>query len=423
MNESAFTEHGVVCPECRCLLPEIESYVADLAAELASARVGARRQRGEQRKHSESDPLFGEAMEVLALWKELCAPRTKELNGPRLEKTLARLHHGYDKVDLIRCVHGYASRPFVTPLGRSARGLPGQRHVDAGLIFGDAKHVDAGLDLFERLQAKERRLPKSINERSLSEFGRAALRYARAGFYVFPIRPGSKAPATAHGLLDATTDDERIARFWLAHPDYNVAIRCGLPSQIIVLDVDGEEGYASLRRLIARLGELPPTASVKTPRGGEHYYFRHPLIGEVRNTTGVPDVGLDVRGDGGYVLAPPSLAASGRGYVVDDELPIAPIPEGLLCLLVERQAAAANPKFRADYAQMVRSGARKGERNSDLLKLAGHLWSHGHEAEEVLQIVVAVNEARCLPPLTHREVEKIVGSVRRMRARQQQALV
>ncbi len=124
----------------------------------------------------------------------------------------------------------------------------------------------------------------------------AALEYAKRGFGVIPCN--GKVPLTEHGVTDATTDPDRIEAWWQRWPDANVAISTGNGSSIVVLDVDGDDGSESLRKLERRHGELPRTASIKTPSGGSHFYFRHPG-GEIRNSVGGLGDGLDVRGDGG----------------------------------------------------------------------------------------------------------------------------
>src|SRR5688500_12782369 len=104
----------------------------------------------------------------------------------------------------------------------------------------------------------------------------SALKCAEHGWPVFPCWPNSKNPLTRHGLKDATLDPAVIERWWSVWPTANFAIRTGAPSGIVVLDVDGDEGWDSLHRLEDANGELPTTACIVTPRGGEHFYFRHP---------------------------------------------------------------------------------------------------------------------------------------------------
>lgn len=141
----------------------------------------------------------------------------------------------------------------------------------------------------------------------------AAARYARAGWPVFPCRPDAKQPVTRHGVLDAETDPRTIARWWSRHPDANVAIATGSPGPT-VLDVDtkdGKPGHASLNKAIRAGLVLGPMALVRTPSGGSHLYYE----GDEQGNGSMPRHGLDLRGKGGYVVAPPS-AVSGRPYVL-----------------------------------------------------------------------------------------------------------
>jgi hypothetical protein len=122
-----------------------------------------------------------------------------------------------------------------------------------------------------------------------------------------------KHPRTVHGFLDATTDVDRVARYWRQCPEANIGIATGERNNITVLDVDPRHGGdASLAALVARHGELPETLRSQTGSGGEHIIFEH--IAGVRNSAGKLGVGLDIRGDGGLIIAPPSLHETGRRY-------------------------------------------------------------------------------------------------------------
>jgi len=111
---------------------------------------------------------------------------------------------------------------------------------------------------------------------------------------------------TEHGYKDATTDIEKIKQWWDRWPGANVAIMTGIPSQLVVLDVDGEEGRESVKDF------KTPETPVATTGKGAHFYFKHPG-GEIRNfARKLP--GVDLRGDGGYVVAPPSNHITGRVY-------------------------------------------------------------------------------------------------------------
>jgi putative DNA primase/helicase len=153
-------------------------------------------------------------------------------------------------------------------------------------------------------------LPDPANQHTptRSERLQAALRYAARRWPVFPCKPGSKEPLTPRGHLDATTDPRQIHAWWNRWPYANIAVPTGERSGFFVLDVDRDSwGFGSLDALESEFGELPPTWTVKTGGGGLHLYFKYPEDGTViPNSTGRLGPGVDVRGEGGYVLVPPS---------------------------------------------------------------------------------------------------------------------
>jgi hypothetical protein len=142
-----------------------------------------------------------------------------------------------------------------------------------------------------------------------------ALHYvADLGWAVFPLKPRSKEPATPHGFKDATRDPAQIERWWSANADFNIGIATGEASGIIVVDLDGPKGVENWNKVSASHGLGEPTMTVITSADRRHLYFRWPGV-TVKNRTGVlPDV--DIRGDGGYVVAPPSIHPSGEQYRV-----------------------------------------------------------------------------------------------------------
>src|SRR5438270_6315968 len=136
----------------------------------------------------------------------------------------------------------------------------------------------------------------------------AALGYISAGLAVFPLNPRAKAPATPDGFKSATKNAGRVHALLATKPRHNVAIATGKGSGVIVLDVDGDDGLASMRELVAQYGALPKTPTVSTGKG-MHLYFRHPGTA-IKNAVALRP-GLDIRGDGGYVVAPPSVHPDG----------------------------------------------------------------------------------------------------------------
>ena len=139
----------------------------------------------------------------------------------------------------------------------------------------------------------------------------AALIYAERGWAVFPLR--GKVPWIAkkdrgRGCHDATKDAAQIRAWWRDMPSANVGIATGKVSGIFALDIDPDKnGLVTLRELTARNGPLPLTTTVKTGRGGWHGYFTMPADIPITIGTGQIGPGMDHRGDGGYVVAPPSV--------------------------------------------------------------------------------------------------------------------
>jgi len=169
----------------------------------------------------------------------------------------------------------------------------------------------------------------------------AALRYADYGWPVFPCysarsgacccrkgadcRHPAKHPHTRHGLKDGTIESRQIRRWWSKWPDANVAIVTGADSDLLVIDVDQAHGGPnSLEGVLLRLGALPDHPVARTGGGGNHRLFKHPG-GRVANRQAVAE-GIDVRADGGYIIAPSSRHASGNPYEWQIDPEIVPPP-------------------------------------------------------------------------------------------------
>ena len=143
----------------------------------------------------------------------------------------------------------------------------------------------------------------------------AALRLAFAQIPVFPCVPGEKQPLTAHGFRSATTDHVQIQRWWTRTPDANIGIPTGRPSGLVVVDVDVHRTGDGFRNF-SRVAEMGLTARwawiVRTPSGGMHAYFAATPDIEQRCWS-IPTRHIDFRGDGGYIVAPPSMVTTSDG--------------------------------------------------------------------------------------------------------------
>jgi len=169
----------------------------------------------------------------------------------------------------------------------------------------------------------------------MSELGQQAEEYAKAGWYVFPIKPRDKTPLTPHGLNDATIRIDIIRRWWEKAPQANIGLNCG-KSGLIAIDLDkhGEQdGLTQWETLTQRYGLNPMTAISLTGGGGRHLLFRIPQDCKIKNSAGKLAPGIDVRGAGGYVVLPPSIHPNGKPYAWSDDVAIEPLPLPILDLL------------------------------------------------------------------------------------------
>jgi hypothetical protein len=180
------------------------------------------------------------------------------------------------------------------------------------------------------------------------------LRYASGGWHVFPVPVGTKMSHKSAEYSNgrpwgATTDADEIRRDFKQWPDANVGIVTGAVSGIFVIEADTKEGHdvegiASLVALEAEHGELPPTLQARSPSGSVHYYFRHPgpdfkvknSASEILFRDGSRVRGVDVRGDGGMVIATPSVKPGKGVYSWCNDLPIADAPQWLLDLVATK---------------------------------------------------------------------------------------
>jgi P4 family phage/plasmid primase-like protien len=237
----------------------------------------------------------------------------------------------------------------------------------------------------------------------------AALQYAQRSMPVFPCKQ-DKSPATPNGFYGAATDEAQIRRWWSQQPDSLLGLSTGEASGLFVLDVDnGEEGRASLAKLETEHGPLPETYAVSTPGNrskgkapGEQLYFRYPEgVEKVKSTVSVLGANLDVRGDGGYVIAPPS-----RGYgVVHGGLDgVAEAPRWLVELVRDDR-----PVQTQDLGEDI----PEGRRNASLTILAGGMRLRGASTTAILAALNEENQVKCKPPLPWHEVVAIARSVGR----------
>jgi len=206
-----------------------------------------------------------------------------------------------------------------------------------------------------------------------------ALEYARKGLPVFPCSPLDKKPLTPHGFKDATTDEAQIRAWWGGWPNAMIAAPTGPASGVWALDPDVDpvkqlDGIAVLNQLVAQHGPLPQTLTSITPRGGKHLFFAWDPNVDIRNSESKVGPGIDVRGNGGYVILPPSRNGTGGAYQWDPNSPrtFAPAPPWLI-MLAKAKKVSAYAKAALERECKTVAAALPGTRNSTLNKAAFNL--------------------------------------------------
>lgn len=188
----------------------------------------------------------------------------------------------------------------------------------------------------------------------------AALAYASQGLAIFPaaaaVKKSCKSAKYSNGARwGATRDPDEVRRDFTRWTGARIGIPTGVVNGIVVIETDtieghGVDGAAAIAQLEAKHGALPDTLQAISPSGSVHRYFRHPGTSiKIRNSASEVGAGIDVRGDGGMVVAPPSVNPDGRRYRWLNRNPIAALPAWLVELtrekprsISERAVAAIN---------------------------------------------------------------------------------
>lgn len=254
----------------------------------------------------------------------------------------------------------------------------------------------------------------------------AALAYAkRLKFPIIPLhsiingkctcnKPSCQSPGKHPRLSKwqdvATTDRETIIKWWKQWPQSNIGLTAGQKSGFFVLDVDGSQGRESFEQLVECYGSLPDTVEQITGSGGSHFLFKyHEGIG---NKVGLLP-SIDIRGEGGFIVASPSIHISGNQYQWELsshplETAIAKAPEWILYMVKTRKEA--HPKKPSSYWVDIMQGVGEGQRNQAATSLAGHLFRHYVDPRLVIEIMNQWND-RNSPPLEADELETVINSI------------
>jgi hypothetical protein len=276
----------------------------------------------------------------------------------------------------------------------------------------------------------------------LSKLGDQALRLVGLGYSVFPLVPNGKKPIIESGFKNATNDRVQVAKWWTDNPNANIGIRTG--GGLVVVDVDRlpKDGVKKvlpnpwLEPVTERLEELGADSVIESPTGGFHLYFKSENLpadlGEIRISTGEIAEGVDVRAEGGYIVAPESVI-DGRPYreverrrLVDP----ADLPE-LPAVLIEdfRRMKAAKSRGKArEKAPSKASGKTvgmiaEGKRHTALVSEAGRLRGLGLGEDAILAELRRFNSEKCSPPQDDADLVAIARSYAEKDALEEWSLV
>jgi hypothetical protein len=232
-----------------------------------------------------------------------------------------------------------------------------------------------------------------------------ALRIANKGKPVFPCKP-DKSPYTKNGFKDATTKPGHVAAMFNKHRDALIGMPTGRRSGVLVMDVDRLEALDELDPELRQ--EVEQTFTIRTPSGGLHLYLGYET--GITNSSGALPPGIDIRGEGGYVVVAPS-----PGYTIVNRAPIARAPERLLEILRTKKSPARG--MVSDQAGAVDldniDPIPDGGRNNTLTRIGGKLRAMGYEHPDLEAALLKINAERCTPPLGEEEVRTIAASVSR----------
>ena len=242
--------------------------------------------------------------------------------------------------------------------------------------------------------------------------------YRLRGRSVFPLPAGQKRPNRPWRMWQRQRPKADVIAEWLRlWPHANLAVVTGCISDLVVADLDTAKHPGAAQAFAERCGgELPAAPMVRTGSGGLHLYFTHPG-GVVRNRVAILP-GIDLRGDGGFVVAPPSVNGSGGRYEwLADMAILPPLPRWLL---VEQQPPHTQ-RLTKEETELAKSSPPsgkvrkilKGQRNYTLFRWGCGMRADGWSEAFIREELLSVNRVCCVPPLDDTEVTQIAASAAR----------
>jgi len=230
-----------------------------------------------------------------------------------------------------------------------------------------------------------------------------ALNYLKFGWSVIPVSRDKRPLIEWEAYQKRLATEEEIRAWWKRWPKANIGVVTGAISGVVVVDIDSKNSGELFSKV---LNNTLVVRTGRTDSRGLHVYFKHPGT-HVPNAVGILP-GVDVRGDGGYVVVPPSVHSSGRSYTWENKRTPVSLPVFLRKILIKGSTVTEE-----DWEVVI----PKGQRDEELTRRAGKLIQAGIPAPEALSMLSAWNRAHCHPPVNESQVEKIIKSVAKAEAK------
>lgn len=231
-----------------------------------------------------------------------------------------------------------------------------------------------------------------------------ALSYARLGWPVFPVQQNGKAPAVSGGFQTATLDESQINLWWKKNPDYNIGVATGKGLFVVDLDCKKDvDGLQFLHDWESQHSMLPQTVMSRTPSGGKHLFYQSDST--IRCKVGIYP-GVDIRGDGGYVVVPPSKI-DGKEYSWESPPGISTVAEANSTVFTFLNPVPDSIGKTPDPFLMPEI-VEEGKRTDTLMKMLGSMQAKGYTDGAIRAAIMEENEVKCNPPLTSDELESTV---------------
>ena len=241
-----------------------------------------------------------------------------------------------------------------------------------------------------------------------------AIKLAKKGFKIIPCN--NKIPIIPKWQFNATNDINKIKNMW-KESNYNIGILTGCNNNnLVIIDCDIKKNYNGIANfnkfLLNNNIVLPTTLTATSGNGGKHYYFKSKSA-NIKSGVNIFDVGIDIRANGGLIIAPPSIHPNGNKYVWDNNLSIAELPKELEELIINSQKEKVKIKVKKNSNKKEYTEVKDiqiGERNETLFRLSSKLIETGLCYDSILNAINIENKLKCIEPLSENEIVNIVNS-------------